>query len=198
MSIDSLFDHIKKEYSDIIDVKCQEIGQNKRLSLGNLKKNSIIFCIEKKKTDKSKCDCIILTFLKQDQSFYIFFIELKSTFFKISKVYEQIQSCAYYFQELIKKDEIFREFLKKYNCSFYPILISDPIDDIADKYVKSRKSKKKPSKNFGVRKKILIFLANRQIKFFNKENIITPFKYLMPDNRTKITLDIILKSFKRE
>lgn len=189
----NILPYLRKKYNEIIDPKCREIGQRINFSLGRLNSKSVILCIEKKTDLKGeKCDCIIITDLREIEKIIISFVELKSGRGSLNKIILQLQGCANYLENVIRNDKQFLNHLKK-KCAFFAFYIFKASKGVDKKAAKQKKTTKKGYSRKGLEQKILLS-PKKRIRFFNSAKIIRSFKYITEDNKSNITLEYVFEN----
>ena len=111
------------QFKDIKDDRCFEhkVGN---FSLGEeIRKSSIIIKIEKiSQLLGKKCDCIVISFLMDNNKIAISIIELKSKGYKFSDARDQIEACIQFLRDKVLIEK-YLVFLKKYQWDFFPIIV---------------------------------------------------------------------------
>ncbi|TKJ20232.1 MAG: hypothetical protein CEE42_14950 [Promethearchaeota archaeon Loki_b31] len=116
-------EHLNLQFNDLIDIRCfeQNVGN---FSLGEeIRESSIIIKIERlSQLPGKKCDCIVISFLRDKNKIAISVIELKSGSYKFSIAKDQIEDCIQFLKDNVLLGENLNYF-KKYQWDFFPIIV---------------------------------------------------------------------------
>lgn len=116
-------EHLNLQFNDLIDIRCfeQNVGN---FSLGEeIRESSIIIKIERlSQLPGKKCDCIVISLLRDKNKIAISVIELKSGSYKFSDARDQIEGCIQFLKDnvLIKEN---LKFFKDCQWDFFPIIV---------------------------------------------------------------------------
>ena len=116
-------EQLKLQFNDLIDIRCfeQNIGN---FSLGEeIRESSIVIKIERlSQLPGKKCDCIVISFLRDKNKIAISVIELKSRSYQFSIARDQIEDCIQFLKDNVLLGENLN-FLEEYQWDFFPIIV---------------------------------------------------------------------------
>jgi len=120
-----ILEYIETNFNNLIDTECRETGIGK-FKLGNLRDDRfLIVRLEREsRNDGTKCDCIIFSFLNENNLFAISIVELKSPSHSFAHAKSQIESCISFLKDQIFNILEHRNILRTLDWDFFPILVS--------------------------------------------------------------------------